>query len=299
MGLSRMTVNKIIGGAFKNGIVRISLNTPHGPYVDLEARLCKAFGLREAIVAPSPIDAEDVRQIVGYALGDYLSRTLERNQVLGLTWGGTIHAAAQALEPRSGCGNVVVSLSGGLPVSTIINPYDNAAMFARALDAKCYYITAPMIVDTVQTRLALLQSEPVRTVLEVARKCDVAVLSASDLTPKTWLLKHGVLSAEMRDSLVRAGAVGCICDQYLDADGKVVKHSINERTISLSLDVVREIPKVVLASGGVLKVPVIRAALRASLVDVLVTDEAAAAELLRDPGQLDRAKSRSIRAKTR
>jgi DNA-binding transcriptional regulator LsrR (DeoR family) len=52
-----------------------------------------------------------------------------------------------------------------------------------------------------------------------------------------------------------------------------VSHAINDRVIALPIAALADIPKVILASGGLNKAPVIAAALRAGLVDVLISDE--------------------------
>src|SRR3546814_2980769 len=129
--LSRVTINKIINESCNKVYVRISLNTPLAPCLELETKLKKAFGLHDVVVIPSPQNEDDVRTVVGLAAGEYLSTALKKGQVLGLGWGGTVHAAARSLEPRVGAGNAVVSLCGGLAKSASINPYDNAAIFAR------------------------------------------------------------------------------------------------------------------------------------------------------------------------
>ena len=93
----------------------------------------------------------------------------------------------------------------GLARSTAINPYDNAAMFARALDATCYYVTAPMFADTADLRKLLMASDPVREVLQKTRRLDMALLSAVDLSRefarsgvRRDLTRHLALAAHRR-----------------------------------------------------------------------------------------------------
>lgn len=283
VGLSRITVNKIINEAREQGLVHISIETSLAPCFQLEASLKSAFNLKDVIVAPSPADEGEVRNIVGLATGDYISRNLQRNQILGLSWGGTIYGAAQSLQRRTNSGNTVVSLSGGLSKSTIINPYDNAAIFARTLGAECHYMTAPMFADDSRMKKMLMSSNSVRALLDVAKRIDLALLTAVDLTSKTWIIKHGVLTPEMLKELVGAGSVGGVCDQYLDKDGRVLKHPINDRTVTVPLEIIRKLPKIVFAAGGAFKVPIIRAILKSGLPHVLITDENAARLLLRKP----------------
>ena len=77
VGLSRATINKVINDARRQGIVRISIDLPATPCVELEARLCEKFGLRDAVVVPSPADEDNVRHIVGIATGEYVSKVLK------------------------------------------------------------------------------------------------------------------------------------------------------------------------------------------------------------------------------
>jgi DNA-binding transcriptional regulator LsrR (DeoR family) len=276
LGLTRKRINRILSDARASGFVQITINSSGGPCAGLETRLADKFGLRRAIVVPSPQPDRDVRTIVGAAAGQYISDHLAEGGSLGITWGGTINAAAQNVLRRQGQRNTVVLLCGGLAKSTNVNPYDNAAMFARALDATCFYVTAPMFAETKQLRDALVASDPVQTTLKMTGQLDIALLSAVDLSAQSKALEYGVISRELWRSLRDAGAVGDICGHYLDSEGKPVDHPIAARTINPPLQDIRKVPELVLAAGGRHKVPIIRAAMRARLCHVLITDEAAA-----------------------
>ena len=278
--ITRKRVNQILGEARENGVVQIAIASPTGPCSELEARLVAKFGLRRAVVVPSPIGDTDVRNLVGAAAGHYISDHLPPAGTLGITWGGTINMAAQNLRRRSGDGCRVVLLCGGLAESTAINPYDNAAMMARALGARCYYVTAPMFAPTEELRNALVSSEPVRSVLAMVADLDIALFSAVDLSEQSKALEYGVISRETWQSLRDAGAVGDICGHYLDSDGNAVAHPLTRRVIHPSMDELVRVRERVLAAGGRQKVPIIRAAIAARLADVLITDEKAAVALL-------------------
>jgi DNA-binding transcriptional regulator LsrR (DeoR family) len=287
LGLTRKRVNRILSEARTSGFVQVTINSTAGACVALEAGLVAAYDLARAIVVPTPQAGTDVRAMVGAAAGRYVSERLSADACLGISWGGTINAAAQNVARRHGQRNTVVLLCGGLPKSTRINPYDNAAMFARALDATCFYVTAPMFAETPQLRDLLVASESVRSVLAMARRVDLALLSAIDLTKASKALEYGVISAELWRSLRDAGAVGDICGHYLDAAGRPVAHPVARLTISPALDDLRKIPELVLAAGGAQKAAIIKAAIAARLCRTLITDEAAAAALLADPARPD------------
>lgn len=278
--ITRKRVNRILGDAREKGFVQITINDPVGVCVALEAELVERFALRRAIVVPAPMAETDVRVFLGAAAGRYVSEALPPAGSLGITWGGTINAAAQNIKRRTRDESRVVLMCGGLAQSTHINPFDNAAMMARALDATCYYVTAPMFAETPALRDALVASEPVRSVLAMVPELDLALLSAIDLSEHSKSLEYGVISDETRRSLLDAGAVGDICGHYLNTDGQVIEHSLTARVVNPTLADLLSIKERVLAAGGRQKTAIIRAATRAGLCHVLITDEDAARELI-------------------
>jgi DNA-binding transcriptional regulator LsrR (DeoR family) len=278
--ITRKRVNRILGEARESGFVQITITGFTGPCCELEAHLVAKFGLRSAVVVPAPIGDTDVRNLIGAAAGHYISENLPAAGMLGITWGGTINVAAQNLKRRSGDGSRVVLLCGGLAESTAINPYDNAAMMARALGARCYYVTAPMFAPTEDLRNALVSSEPILSVLAMVADLDLALLSAVDLSEQSKALEYGVISRETWQSLRDAGAVGDICGHYLDIDGQPVAHPLTKRVIHPTMSSLLRVRERVLAAGGLQKISIIRAAIRARLADVLITDEQAAVALL-------------------
>lgn len=282
LGFTRKKVNRILNDARTNGFVQISINSPYGACMELEAALREKYRLREVIVVPTASPDTDVRTIVGAAAGKYISDKLPEGATLGIYWGGTINAAAQNIEHRQGANNTVVLMCGGLSKSTHINPYDNASLISRALDATCYYMTAPLIAESEGIRLALIGSEPIRTVLKMVEQVDIALLTAKDLTDQSTALRHEVISPETCEALRQAGAVGDICGHYLDAVGNPVEHPIARCVINPALEQIRRIPQIVLAAGGTHKAPIVRAAILAGLCHVLITDEKAAQVLVRD-----------------
>lgn len=278
--ITRKRVNRMLSDARESGLVQVTINSSVSAFGALESALVEKFGLRRAMVVPSPLDGGDARPVVGAAAADYISDHLPEPGMLGISWGGTINAAAQNLRRRSGGGNRIVLLCGGLAQSTRVNPYDNAAMMARALDAICYYVTAPMFADTPDLRDAFVASHAVRSVFDMVPHLDIALLSAIDLSAQSKALEYGLIDQELWASLQRAGAVGDICGHYLDADGQVVAHPLGARVVHPPLDALHMVREIVLAAGGLQKVAIIRAAILARLCHVLVTDEQVARALL-------------------
>jgi DNA-binding transcriptional regulator LsrR (DeoR family) len=139
-----------------------------------------------------------------------------------------------------------------------------------------------MFAETRELRDALVASKSIRGVLEMVPDLDLALLSAIDLSEESKALEYGVISRDAWQSLRDAGAVGDICGHYLDAQGKAVDHPLTSLVIHPSLEDLLRVPVLVLAAGGVQKTAIIRAAIRAGLCHVLITDEDAATALVRE-----------------
>ena len=105
--------------------------------------------------------------------------------------------------------------------------------------------------------------------------------------PDSTLLAGGdTLTAAEVEELRAAGVVGDIALQFFDREGRKAGHPIHERIVGTPLETIKGIRRVIGVAGGTEKLTVIRAALRGGLINVLVTDDQTAAQLL-DPSGTD------------
>jgi DNA-binding transcriptional regulator LsrR (DeoR family) len=80
---------------------------------------------------------------------------------------------------------------------------------------------------------------------------------------ESLLVTYGLGGGDQVKTLKAAGAVGDVIGHFLDADGNIVDHPLNRRTVAISLEDLRGIRKVVLVAGGRKKIDIMRAALDA------------------------------------
>lgn len=94
------------------------------------------------------------------------------------------------------------------------------------------------------------------------------------------MFRYGIVPQNALRTLTDKGAVANMLCYFVDAEGRLVDHEVNDRVMAIGLDVVRAVPNVVLAAGGPQKVVAIRAALKAVQARVLITDQDTAAALV-------------------
>jgi DNA-binding transcriptional regulator LsrR (DeoR family) len=284
LGISRVRVNRELALCREQGIVQIRINGKLAPCIALERRLEQRFGLIEAVVVPTPSAARDLPKVIGLAVGTWLSDRLVDARSLGVGWGHTLFCSLQATERRSHRGLAVVSLMGGLTRASAVNTYETASRFADLLGAECYYLAAPTFASSAASRRTIVAQEVIQEVSERGRNVDIALASVGDLGPQSTMRQLGLLSDEDAASLAASGAVGDLLGHYLDREGRLVPHPINDRVIGLAPADLARIPLAVLASGGEVKVAVIGGVLRARYVNTLITDEQTATALLAADG---------------
>ena len=83
-----------------------------------------------------------------------------------------------------------------------------------------------------------------------------------------------------RAELSRQGAVGDICFPYYDAEGASIRSSLMQRVIGIEPASLPKTHRVVGVAGGRRKLRAILTALRGGWINVLITDQRTAANLL-------------------
>ena len=280
VGLTRVRVLRILANARSDGTVQIRVTSKLSHCIDLERQLEAIWKLERAIVVPTPEDAASLYRIIGRELGAFLSSAIEPGMNVGLGWGNTLTSALPAIEPRDADGINVVSLLGGLTRVADVNPSEFAWRAADRLSAACHMMAAPVFAPDQQTRDALFGHAGIAEVIRRARMLDMAVLSLGNLMPHSVFSTHELLSASEIASLGNAGVVGDILCQFVDSEGEVVNHPVNDRVVSLKPEEIRKARRIVIASGGWNKVTIMRAALKRLVPSVVITDEVVAERLV-------------------
>ncbi len=286
LGLSRIKVSRLLRTARDERIVQISIASPQDSNADIERRLERQYGLKEALVVTCLTD--DPISIVdglGVVAASCLTRGLQGDEVIALSWGTSVLSVVNALAPMDLPDVRVVQLLGGLgELEAQTHGADLARRMAQALGAKPRLIHAPGIVKDEIVREALVKDPQVADTLDLAGRADIALVGIGLFAPGSTLLSGGnTLTTAEVEQLKSQGVVGDIALQFFNEQGLKVDHPINRRIVGTDLEKIKAIPRVVGVAGGVEKVRAIRAALLGGLIDVLVTDDRTGEALLAAP----------------
>lgn len=285
-GISRSTVSRLLRDAREEGIVRITLRPPGVRRVaDLRSAITQRYGVRTHVV-PTRSDSserERLRAVATDAAG-VVEDLLQPDQVVGIAWGTTVTAVVEQLAPRPVLGAQIVQLNGavnteGSGLANVSTVLDRAA---SRWAATVHPFPVPAFFDYPSTREAMWRERSVRRVLEMQRRCRLAVfgVGAFDSEVPSQVHASGYLTDEDLAQLRSDGAVGDVCTVFLRADGSWRDVRMNTRSSGPSPAALASIPRRVLVASGARKAVPLRAALRANCATDLVFDEATAARLL-------------------
>lgn len=282
LGVTRLRVNRALGTASRNGIVRVHISSPYAPCMELEQKFKKQFGLDEVLIVPRPADDANSQAMVGAELGRYLSLLLGRPEIklFGVSWGSSIDAATRSVIPCKRDDLEIVSIMGGLPKGSSVSSFSITTRLAEQFHSDRTYFTAPLYASTEQSRDTILVQDVFQDVLGKLRRADAMAMAVGDASEKSLLTREGLPKDITKESLLAAGAVGDLLGYFINKDGDLIDHPINRRVIGLNPLDLRKMPRTILASGGLYKVPIISAVLKMGLFNTLITDQATAEKVL-------------------
>ncbi len=276
LGVSRFKVARMLERARRDGIVRIDIDPLPDLDLDLADELARHHRIRGAVVVRAAGWTGDLQLAqLGRAAAAVLDDVLEASDVLGISWGRTLHALVGQLPRLPACS--VVQLVGSVPTIQLqVNSLELVRRLAERATGPVFPLHVPLLVGSAEMAEALASDSMASATLGKFDSLTRAVVGIGAWAPGASTIRAALSDADA-SAVDAAGGVADIASIVLDAEGRQVRAAgLPERCIAIREDQLRRVPDVIAIAGGTDKVPAIRAALRSGLVHRLVTDEAAA-----------------------
>ncbi len=278
LNLSTAKVNRLLQQAREQGYVNISIRTPFQHLFELESRLKAVFGLQDAMVIPAMGEGNSVLTPLGSVAAEYLLEHLRDGDVMAIGGGTAVHAVVQAIEPVRPYRIEVVPTLGAVQgqMTTDINYL--ATTLAERLGAKAYQLHAPAFVDTPEQCAMLLAMAPVKDILDIARRANIALLGVGTVDAEaSRFVQFTALSVEdMKKIAEDCCGVGEINAYVYDIEGNSCGPDYADRVVGLTLAEIQNIPFRIGIAASAAKALPLYGALRGGYLHVLITDETAA-----------------------
>lgn len=243
----------------------------------LEKTLSDTLKIGRVVILPGDSDQEDVvKREIGRTAAHILSKLLSdgKKHIVAVSGGSTMAAMAANITGTQ-ANTVVVPARGGLGDNVELQANTIATVLAQRLGASYRQLYVPDSVSEDILNSILKEDIGVRAVVDIIKNADILVHGVGRANV---MARHRRLPPDLIARLEEAGAVGEAFGQYCALDGKQVYMTNNA---GLMLQDLQHIGTIIGIAGGKSKAAAILSVIRASRQDILVTDEAAAHEILR------------------
>ncbi|MBN2981499.1 MULTISPECIES: sugar-binding transcriptional regulator [Cohnella] len=244
---------------------------------ELEEAVRQKFGLRKVVVVPGDSDvSDDTKREIGRAGSRVLSQSLSPGDIVAVMGGTTMaRLAAQFKVSEPLADNWFVPARGGLGESVDYQANTIASELAKRTGARYRMLHVPDHLSE-EAYQSLMQEPNVREVVDMIRRARIVVHGIGDAIT---MARRRKLAKETVQELLKDGALAEAFGYYFDKNGAVIHRMA---TAGLRLDDIEAAETVIGLAGGRSKGEAIASVLKFGHDDILVTDEAAAEEALKN-----------------
>jgi len=281
IGVSRPTVVNYIKQAREQGIVDIQIRGSAYTGSNLSRQLCEKYGLDDVYIARTGSEPDEQTQQDKLArLGAMaLSDLLCEQDVLGVSWGGTIQRAANEF-PRRQVNNLnVCQLVGSVTSYALLAAEESTIRIAKRTGAKCNTLPVPAILSSVQLAKQLRAEPIVQKHLDQFKELTKVFFSVGDISEISMVYDSGMASPDEWEANRKRGAKAVLVGRFLNEKGERIDSDFTQRVMGIELEQLRAVPMRMFVAGGAAKLDAVLATLAGKFATHLVVDDTLA-ELL-------------------
>lgn len=273
LGISRMRVVKLLSKARNNGIIQFKVREDSATRMQMENKLAEIYELKDTFIVPSSPSEVSINENIARAAAMYINNRLDENTFINMGYGDTPSRILNNLATMVEHPISVVSMTGGV---SYYLPNNMSTIF----NAKLYLIPSPLLVSSKEVVDAIKNETSVNEISRMVQLSSLSVIGIGSIGDNATVIKSGILSKNDFLYLKMKGAVGDILCHFIDKDGNLVESNIEDRLVSTPLHTLRNLKNVIGVAAGNDKVEAIKAVLKGGYIDILITDESTALQLL-------------------
>ncbi|APC40207.1 sugar-binding transcriptional regulator [Clostridium estertheticum] len=280
---SRSKISRLLKEARDKKIVEIIIKEPWERLMDIENEFIKRFKLKHVRIINTKGSSYELTLIkLGEIAAYYIDAKINKNTILGISWGNTIYNTVQSLKSNKNIPLTVVQIMGAaLKDNPEIDGIDLVKQFAKIYGGKYHYLLAPLFVEDKDMKDKLIRDPYISDTLSLAKRATVILTSVgsidSTISNTAW---SKYIDSYTQYSLQSSGAVGHIGGRYYDINGKQIESELNNTIIGIDLIDFYNAPDVICVAGSKEKSKAILGAIRGKYIKTLIIDDTAALKIL-------------------
>lgn len=285
LNIHRSTISRLLKKSREEGIVQIKINYDKDESYELEKQFLDRFQLKKIIIVRSAKEMknEQKKVAIAQATDEYLSSILEDNQVVGFSWGSMLSTFANHIKQKQTKSILCVPMIGG-PAGKLSSDFHvNTITYeaAKKLNGKALLIDAPAFPESKEMKAALMKNDFNQELMAIWKKMNIAIfgIGSPNLSgEQTWMDFYG---EDILQTLTQQEVVGDVISRFYTNQGKHVSSVLDNKIIGMDITDLMNVETRIGLAESVEKAQAILGALRGNYINVLVTMEETARELLR------------------
>lgn len=272
--VSRPKVSRLLKKAREVGVVDININYESDSQINLQNKIKNKFNVNNIYSVKTLATYEETLEEIGKEAAKALTKEIDNDITVGISWGNTIRSAVSNLKKRKLNNVKIVELFGA--ISYDMDEADLLSIgttLARKVGGKLYPLPAPIYIGDKKTRDILTNSPIIKSSLDMVGNCNIILTGLGaidgDVSQKLWEM---YIENDTKDRIKQAGGVGFLCAHFFDKNGQFLNIDINENIIGIKTEEIKK-NKIILMAGGLKKAKALLAVLKGGYIDTLVTDE--------------------------
>ena len=282
-GIYRTTVSRMLTEAKRERIVKIEIESFDSKLFRLENYVKEKYHISELEIVPNIEDEPlwDLEQRLARSVAGMVRSLLQDGMNIGFSWGKSLSLLVDQIGSKRLENVHFYPLAGGpshiharYHVNTLI--YNMTSKF----HGECRFINATIIQENKELAEGILTSKYFDDLRESWENLDIAVVGIggpADTHNPQWF---DMLTDQDFSKLQSEEAIGEVCCRVFDRKGKPVYQDLQERTVAITLEKLKQIPKTVSLAYGERKAGAILSVIKAGYINHLVTDEATILKML-------------------
>lgn len=242
---------------------------------EIEEKLRRYFNLKQVWVVPGDSDTSlHAKKELGRAAAEALKKVMESDDIIAVTGGTTLAYVADQLHSQVPLKGIrFVPARGGLGESVDYQANTIVSTMAKRIGAQYRLLHVPDHLGE-EAYVSLMQEPNIKELVEVIRSARIVLHGIGDAMVMARRRKVG---EETISALKEEGALAEAFGFYFNKEGSAVHRM---QTAGLRIEDIQRAEVVIGVAGGRSKGEAISAILRFGHEDILVTDEAAAEEII-------------------
>lgn len=282
MGVSRSLISKILLDAKDHGIVEVFIHSDTSYSVELERKLEEKFQMKNVLVIDTRgLNEDQIKKSAGQQSALYLKKITKTNKKIGVSWGHSLRSMVDSFPYTNQPDVTLFPIIGGMS-DDHFDVHSNQLVYdlGQKMRAKIKYLYSPASVSNPSIKNELSSNKAIKSILNEARNVDVALIGISSPYENSTMLEIGYISENDIEQLKEHKVIGDINSKFFTVDGEEADIDINQSVIGLSLEDVKNIPLRMTIAIEKSKLDALNVALSHNLINILVTTDVLANEIL-------------------